>query len=76
MTVASLMVRFIRSTWVSPWMVRLGEAMLDTVRLADHVKAHLTREGGVPVAGLLSELDAVIGSDMLGTVRNFVCGEA
>lgn len=47
-------------------MVRLGEAMLDTVRLADHVKAHLTRAGGVPVAGLLSELDAVIGSDMLG----------
>ena len=48
---------------VGPWVVRLGEAMLDIVRLADHVEAHLAREGGVPIARLVGELDAVVGQD-------------
>ena len=39
-------------------MVRLCEPVLDIVRLADHVEAHLARPGGVAVAGLLGELDA------------------
>jgi len=46
---------------VGPWMVRLGEPVLDVVGLADHVEAHLTGPGGVPVAGLLGELDTVVG---------------
>lgn len=55
---------------VGPGMVRLGEAMLDVVGLADHVEAHLPREGGVPVAGLICELDAVVGEDRVDPVGN------
>lgn len=53
---------------VGPWMVRFGEPVLDVVGLADHVEAHLTRLGGVAVAGLLSEMDAVIGQDRVDAV--------
>jgi len=35
-------------------MVRFGEPVLDVVRFADHVEAHLAGPGGFPVAGLLS----------------------
>lgn len=55
---------------IGPGMVRLGEAMLDVVGLADHVEAHFPREGGVPVARLICELDAVVGEDRLDPVRN------
>lgn len=41
---------------VGPGMVRLGEAMLEVVGLADHVESHLPREGGVPVTGLVVAL--------------------
>ena len=43
---------------VRPRMVRFGEPVLDAIRFADHVEAHLARPGGVPVARLLGELDA------------------
>jgi hypothetical protein len=50
--------------------VRFGKPVLDVVCLADHVEAHLTRPGGVPVARLLSELDAVIGQDRVDAIRH------
>ena len=53
------MVRFIRSTGHWPTGVRLRQSVLDIVRLADHVEAHLTRPGGVAVTRLLGNLDAV-----------------
>lgn len=53
---------------VGPWMVRPGEAILDTVGLADHVKAHLTRGCSGPVAGLVGEPDAVVGEDGADTI--------
>ena len=46
---------------IGPWVVWLGQAVLDPVGLADHVEAHLPRIGGVAVPGLIGELDAVIG---------------
>jgi len=51
-------------------MVRFSEPVLDAVRLADHVEAHLTRPGGVPVAGLFSELNAIVGQDRVDVVRH------
>lgn len=63
------MVRFIRSHLaVGPRMVRFGEPVLDVVGLADHVETHLTRPGGVAVAGLLGELDAIVGQDRMDAV--------
>ena len=53
---------------VSPGMVRLGEPMLDIVCLADHVEAHLARPGDVAIAGLLGELDAIMGQDSVDAV--------
>jgi len=53
---------------VGPRMVRFGEPVLDAILLADHVEAHLTRPGGVAVAGLLGELDAIIGQDGMDAV--------
>lgn len=55
---------------VGPGMVGLGEAVLDPVRLADRVETHLPGIDGVPVPGLLSELDAVIGQDRVDPVGN------
>ena len=49
-------------------MLRLGEPVLDIVRLADHVEAHLPRPGGVAVARLLGKLDAIVGQDRLDAV--------
>ena len=57
MTVASLMVRF-------------REPVLDAICLADHVEAHLTRPSRVAVAGLLGELNAIVGQDRLDSVRH------
>ncbi len=53
---------------VGPWMVRLGELVFDVVGLADYVEAHLARPGGVAVAGLLGELDAIIGQNRMDPV--------
>jgi len=44
--------------------------VLDVVGFADHVEAHLSREGGVAVARLLGELDAVVGQDRVDLVRH------
>ena len=44
---------------VGPRVVGLGQAVLDPVGFADHVEAHRPGVDGVPVAGLLGELDAV-----------------
>ena len=46
---------------VGPRVVGFGQSVLDPVRLADHVEAHWPGVNGVPVAGLLYELDAVVG---------------
>ncbi len=48
---------------VGPWMVGFRQAMFDPVGLTDHVKAHWPRINGVPVAGLLGELNAIIGEN-------------
>ena len=45
---------------VRPRVVGFGQAMLDPVGLADHVDAHWPGVDGVPVAGLLCELNPVI----------------
>jgi len=55
---------------VGPGVVRFGKSMLDVVRVADHVEAHLTRPGGVTVAWLLCELDAIVGQDRVDPVRH------
>ena len=51
-------------------MIRLGEPVLDAVCVADHVEAHLARLGGVAVAGLLGELDAIVVQDGVDAVRH------
>jgi len=53
---------------VRPRVVRFGEPVLDAVRLADHVEAHLARPCGVSVAWLLGELDAIAGQDRVDAV--------
>jgi hypothetical protein len=64
------MVRFIRSPWPLVQVVRPGKPVLDLVRLAEPVEAHLARPGGVSVARLLGELDAIVGQDRVDIVRN------
>ena len=46
---------------IGPWMVGLGQPVLDPVCIADHVEAHRTGVDGIPVPRLLCELNAVIG---------------
>ena len=53
---------------VGPKMVWLGEPVLDAVRLADHVEAHLPRPGSVKIARLLSELDTIVSQDRVDPV--------
>ena len=48
---------------VGPWMVGLGQPVLDAVGLADHVEAHWPGVDAVSVLGLLRELDSVVGQD-------------
>ena len=48
---------------VGPWMVGLGQPVLDAVGLADHVEAHWPGVDAVSVPGLLCELDSVVGQD-------------
>ena len=49
-------------------MVRLGQPVLDAVGLADHGKAHWPRIDGVPVPGLLCELNTVISQNRVDLV--------
>ena len=54
---------------VGPGMVGLCQPMLDLVGLTDHVEVHRPGIDGVPVAGLLGELDSIIGEngvDLIG----------
>jgi hypothetical protein len=44
---------------VGPTVVWLGQPMLDTIRFADRVETHWRGVDGVPVSGLLGELDAI-----------------
>ena len=53
---------------IGPRVVRLGQTVLDPVCLTDHVKTHLPRPRGIPISGLLGELDAVIGQDRMDPV--------
>lgn len=54
---------------IGPRMVRLGEAVFDAVRLANHVETHVQRLGGIPVTRLLCELDALANSLELVAAR-------
>ena len=47
---------------------RPRKPVLDPVGLADHVEAHLPGTGGVTVARLFGELDAVVGQDRMDAV--------
>jgi hypothetical protein len=49
-------------------MVWFREPVLYAVRLADHVKAHLTRPGRVAVTRLLGELNAIVGQNGVDAV--------
>lgn len=42
---------------IGPRVVRLGQTVPDPVCLTDHVKTHLPRPRGIPISGLLGELD-------------------
>ena len=45
---------------VGSWVVWFGQAMIDPIGFTDQVKPHRPRIACAPVAGLLSELDAII----------------
>ena len=53
---------------IRPRMVRLGQTVLDPVRLADHVEAHRPRVDGVPVPRLLGELDDIVSQNRVDLV--------
>ncbi len=55
---------------VGPWVVGLGQPVLNAVRLADYVEAHRPGVEGVPVASLLGELTAIVGQDGVDLVRH------
>ena len=55
---------------IGPRVVWLGQSMLDPIGVADHVEAHLPRVCCVPVAGLLGELDAIVGQDRMNAIRD------
>ena len=53
---------------VCPRMIWLGQPVLDTVRLADQIEAHLAGCHAVPVPRLLCKLDAVIRQDCVDMI--------
>ena len=55
---------------VRPRVVWLGQAMLNAICSANHVKPHGPEIGSVPVAGLLTKLDAVVRKDCVHLVWN------
>ncbi len=55
---------------VGPWVVGFRQPMLDPIGVADHVEAHWSGIGSVPVPGLLGELDAVVRQDGVDLVRH------
>ncbi len=48
---------------VRPGMVGFCQTVFDPMGFADHVEAHWTRPRRIAIAGLVSELDAVIGQN-------------
>ncbi len=48
---------------IGPWVIWLGQPMLNPIRLADQIKPHLAERDSVPVPWLLCELNAVVGQD-------------
>ena len=53
---------------VGPRMIGLGQPVLDPVGLADHVESHRPGGDGIPVPGLLCELDATIGKNRVDLI--------
>jgi hypothetical protein len=48
--------------------------VFDVVYLADYIEAHLALPGGVSVARLLGELDAIVSQDCVDTVGTASAG--
>ncbi|GBR61292.1 hypothetical protein AA100600_2648 [Gluconobacter thailandicus F149-1 = NBRC 100600] len=55
---------------VRPGMIGFRQAVFNPVGFADHVEAHWTRPRRIAIAGLFSELDAVIGQNGMNPVRD------
>ena len=55
---------------IRPRVVWLGQAMLNAICSTNHVKSHGPGIGGVPVAGLLTKLDAAVRKDCVHLVWN------
>ncbi len=53
---------------IGPGMIGLRQSVLDSVRLADHVEAHLPGIDRVSIPGLVGELDPVVGKDRMDPV--------
>lgn len=51
-------------------MVWFGKLVLDIVGFADHVEPHLAGPERIPVAGLLGELDPIVGQNGLDAMRH------
>ena len=56
--------------FMAPRVVGLGQPVLDPVGFADHVQAHGPGIDGVPVPGLLRELDAIVGQYGVDLIRH------
>ena len=48
---------------IGPRVIWFGQAMLDPVRLTDHIKPHLAESHADAIPRLLCELDTIIGQD-------------
>ncbi len=53
---------------IRPWMIWLGQPVLDPIGCANHVETHGSGIGCVPVSGLLCELDAVVCQDPVNLI--------
>jgi len=53
---------------IGPRVVGLGQSVLDPIRLADHVETHRPGVDGVPIAGLLGELDTVVSENRVDPI--------
>ena len=55
---------------IGPWVIWLGQAVLNSICLADYVESHLPRICSVPVAGLFGELDTIVSDDRMDAIRD------
>ncbi len=53
---------------LGPRMIGHGQPVLDPVGLADHVESHRSGVDGVPVPGMLCDLDAIIGKNRVDLI--------